>query len=179
MEKTPDSLRKNSVIEDISNLHEVWFSESKLSYSTEAKSNAKLLVEDISSKSSGKDSFIRDTLEAITKSVTDAKDGNRLKRLLIDCMIECLDSQCNCFFKSGSNRFLFMRRERLARAVCEAIEGWNGLAGKAMDDIVENEMICSNRMWIKFEFEAFDTGVQIESCILNELIDEMVTDLCI
>ncbi|ONK81724.1 uncharacterized protein A4U43_C01F32240 [Asparagus officinalis] len=177
-----DFLEKNSVIKDSFDLHDIWFSESKPSSSTEAKSNAKLLIENISLPSSNaKDSFIYDTLEAIAKDlkVTDCKDGKQLRDLLIDCIIECLDSQFICFYRPGSNLSLLMRGERLSRVIRDETERWNSSRGKMMDDIVENDISHSNGMWTNFETESFETGVQIGDDIVNELVGEFVIDLLI
>lgn len=180
-EKIPNSLGKNSVLGDAIDLHDSWFSESTLSYSTDAKYNAKLLIDNISlPKSNGNASFIYDTLEAITKAlgVTDIR-RIQLRRLLFDCTIECLDAQYDCFFKPGSKLSLLTRSNGLAKVVVEEIEGWNGLIGMGMVDVVEKDMRHSNRTWTMFGLEAFEMGLQIANDIVSELVGEIVEGECI
>lgn len=113
---------------DTGKLHDVWLSKSNLSYSTEAKYKAKLMIDNISSPNLNgtKGSVIRDTLEAIAKA-PGVSDG----------------------------------------------------VARATDDIVEEDLKRSDGRWMKFEMEAFETGVEIASDMATELGGEIVVDLCI
>jgi len=166
--------------------------ETELGTAVEVISDAELLFENISLYGSDKipesslDSFLLDTLESILDvfclNFKPAKEGNQQREFLFDCIMECLDSKFSHFCRSGFRTWRklpsILNRDRLMREVHVEISGWRDLAGKAMDDLVDKEMKESNLKWTESASEAFETGVEIQSDILQALIDEMVTDLC-
>lgn len=157
----------------------------------EAISDAELLFEKISlsgSKGTGRsslDSFLLDTLESIIDvfcpNFKPGKEGNKLREFLFDCIMECLETKFSHFCRSGFRAWsklpLLLNGDRLMREVYLELKGWRDLAGEAMDDLVEKSMEGSNLKWIGCDTEAFDTGMEIQSDILQGLIDEMLVDL--
>ncbi|XP_068643528.1 uncharacterized protein [Aristolochia californica] len=102
-------------------------------------------------------------------------------RLLFDCLVECLDSMYSCYRKTSfcawSRLPLHLTLDRLARNVNEKITEWNNLAGKVLDELIEEDLRLSMRKWTDFETEAFEMGYKIEGDILGALVDEVVDDL--
>lgn len=172
--------------------HGIGVPETELGTDFESISDAELLFKNISFYGSDRtleyslDSFLLDSLESIIdvfcSNLKAAKEGNQLREFLFDCLMECLESKFGHFCRSGFRTWLklppILCRDQLMREVHVEMRGWRDLAGKALDDLVEKDMAVSNMKWTGCETEAFDAGVEIQSDILYELIDEMVIDLC-
>ncbi|THU53069.1 hypothetical protein C4D60_Mb10t10550 [Musa balbisiana] len=138
------------------------------------------------------ESFLLDMLQAIVNALrmgpksypgyTGINETDQLRELLFDCMIECLDSNYSCLCKSGYMTYtkltFLLTREKLMREVYQDIRGWMDLAGKFLDDMVKNEMKTSAGKWADCMMEAFEAGMEIESNILQTLVDETVIDFC-
>ncbi|KAG6659817.1 uncharacterized protein LOC122302823 [Carya illinoinensis] len=111
----------------------------------------------------------------------DTKEGNYLRRLLFDMVIECLDSKygryCNSGFKTWSRLPLCMSRDKLILDVAEEVRRWTDLVGMIPDEIIEWEMGHSLGKWTDFHIEVFETGAQIDGDILQFLVEEIVMDL--
>ncbi|XP_010916425.1 uncharacterized protein [Elaeis guineensis] len=177
---------------------EVKLPESKLSNAGETILNAGLLFENICVYNSdgtvefSVKSFLLGLLETLVHAFvigpkscsdyTDAEERNWLRVFIFDCIIECLDLKYSQFCKSGYKTWLklplFLSRDRLTREVQEEIKGWMALAGRFLDDMIEKEMSHSTGKWTDCEIEAFETGTEVETDILQTLVDEMVIDLC-
>ncbi|KAG1334764.1 hypothetical protein COCNU_03G008830 [Cocos nucifera] len=176
---------------------EVKLPESKLNNAGETILNAGLLFENIclynsdGTVESSVKSFLLGLLETLVHACvigpkscsdyTDAGERNWLRVFIFDCIIECLDLKYSQFCKSGYKTWklpLFLSRDRLTREVQEEIKGWMGLAGRFLDDMIEKEMSHSTGRWTDCEIEAFETGTEVETDILQALVDEMVIDLC-
>ncbi|CAL9100643.1 unnamed protein product [Musa textilis] len=176
----------------------VGLSKTKLCEVRHAISSAVLLFETFTLDSSdgsvdmSLESFLLDMLQAIVDALrmgpkcdpgyTGINETDQLRELLFDCMIECLDSNYSLLCKSGYMTYtkltFILTREKLMREVHQDIRGWIDLAGKFLDDMVKNEMKNSAGKWADCVMEAFEAGIEIESNILQTLVDETVIDFC-
>uniref|UniRef100_A0A5B6YL43 DUF4378 domain-containing protein n=1 Tax=Davidia involucrata TaxID=16924 RepID=A0A5B6YL43_DAVIN len=109
--------------------------------------------------------------------------SHKLKRkVLFDCVGECMDLRCRRYAGGGSRRWakglsVVRRKEQLAEQVYKEISGWRGMGDCMVDELVDKDMSCQCGRWIDFEVEAFELGVEIESRILDSLVDEVVADV--
>ncbi|KAL3525473.1 hypothetical protein ACH5RR_013845 [Cinchona calisaya] len=110
----------------------------------------------------------------------DTKDGNQLKGFLFDCVIEYLETRFTRYSNSGFCAWtrlpLHMKTEMLICGIVEEVGRWAELAGLFPDELIEYEMSNSLGKWIDFEVEAFETGIEIDQQILQNLITEAVAD---
>uniref|UniRef100_A0A2P2JPC2 Uncharacterized protein LOC8269347 n=2 Tax=Rhizophora mucronata TaxID=61149 RepID=A0A2P2JPC2_RHIMU len=111
----------------------------------------------------------------------ESKESDTLRRFLFDCVIEFLDSKygryCDSGFKAWKRVPLCKNAEMMVHEVGEEIRRWTNLAGMIPDEIIEWEMSHSLGKWTDFEIEAFETGMDVDSGILEALVGEIVMDL--
>ncbi|KAK4425928.1 hypothetical protein Salat_1786800 [Sesamum alatum] len=106
------------------------------------------------------------------------------RRLMFDCVNECLEMRCRRYLAGGSRLWgkglaMVKRKEKLAEDVHKEISSWSCMGDFMVDELVDNDMSSSQHgRWLDYEIEAFQLGIQIESRILDSLIDEVVTDIC-
>ncbi|XP_073003955.1 uncharacterized protein [Typha latifolia] len=195
-ESNPYSTISNTTRHDASTF-ELAIQESKLRYSEEVVLNAELLLENISyfrserTKSSSLAVFLHETMEAIldafcistrcTFSFAKTTEGNLLRNLVLDFIIEFLASlysrYCNFGYNSWLKVLLFCIKDRLVAEIEKEMKSWYPMIGKAIEDLVEKDFDKSTEIWIDFSTKAFQIGMQIEDDILQILIDEVVLDL--
>ncbi|KAL8490574.1 hypothetical protein ACS0TY_022551 [Phlomoides rotata] len=107
------------------------------------------------------------------------------QRLMFDCVGECLDLRCRQYVSGGYRSWakgesLVRRKDRLAEEVYKEISGWSSDIEESMiDELVDKDMSNQYGRWLDFDTEAFEVGIQIESRILNSLIDEVVADMLV
>ncbi|KAI3459238.1 hypothetical protein Pfo_015901 [Paulownia fortunei] len=106
------------------------------------------------------------------------------QRLLFDCVRECLDLRCRQYVGGGCKLWakglsVVRRKERLAEEVYKEISGWSAIGDSMIDELVDMDMSSQYGRWLNFDIEAFELGIQIESRILNSLIDEVVADMLV
>ncbi|KAJ6793414.1 Uncharacterized protein M6B38_236015 [Iris pallida] len=184
-EKLHHSINKSS------SMYEFRVSQTEASGATTAISDAELLFESISinwldgSVESSLNLFLLEALETITDASTlnfHAKEGYQLKEFMFDCLMECLNSKFSLFWRSGLKAWmklpLLLDREQLMGEVHAEIRGWNELAGKFLDDLVDKDMSRTNVSWTERNAETFEVGVEIQSDILKALVEETLLDLC-
>ena len=109
-----------------------------------------------------------------------SKGRNQLTGFLFDSVIEHLDTKYCIHSDSGYKawtRLPWMDGEKLIKLVAEEVRRWADLAGMIPDEIIEWEMSHSLGKWTDFEIEEFETGTEIDSDILQILVDEIVVDL--
>ncbi|KAJ3699784.1 hypothetical protein LUZ61_003489 [Rhynchospora tenuis] len=102
------------------------------------------------------------------------------RRLLFDCVNECLDSRIDYHFKAGYEAWskgTLAVKKGLHKRVHEEISGWKNMADLNVDDIVEKDMGTGLGTWMDFRVEAFEAGTDLEAEILNSLIDEVFCDI--
>ncbi|XP_073262039.1 uncharacterized protein [Populus alba] len=111
----------------------------------------------------------------------DSKDGIQLRRFLLDCEIECLDSKysryCYSGFKAWKRVPSCMNVEMLIQEIGEEVRRWSDSAGMILDEIIDWEMSHSLGKWTDFEIEGFETGAEIDRDILQTLVEEIAVDL--
>ncbi|KAF3323823.1 hypothetical protein FCM35_KLT12554 [Carex littledalei] len=101
------------------------------------------------------------------------------RKLLFDCVNECLDSRIDYHFKAGYEAWskgTVAVRNGLHKRVYEEISGWKNMADWNVDEIVEKDMGTGLGTWMDFRVEAFEAGMDLEAEILNSLINEVVCD---
>ncbi|KAG6431410.1 hypothetical protein SASPL_109489 [Salvia splendens] len=107
------------------------------------------------------------------------------RRLVFDCATECLETRCRGYAAGGYELWAkgvstVKRKERLAEDVCKEILRWSGMGDFMVDELVESDMSCSTYgRWLDYDIEGFEVGLQIQSRILNSLIDEVVADILV
>ncbi|KAL0367785.1 UNVERIFIED_CONTAM: hypothetical protein Sradi_3668600 [Sesamum radiatum] len=106
------------------------------------------------------------------------------QRVLFDCVSECLELRCRKYVSGGCTLWAkglstVSRKERLAEEVYKEISGWSGVGDAMIDELVDKDMSSQYGRWLDFDTEAFELGIQIESRILNSLIDEVVADMLV
>ncbi|KAL0323414.1 UNVERIFIED_CONTAM: hypothetical protein Sangu_1960700 [Sesamum angustifolium] len=106
------------------------------------------------------------------------------QRVLFDCVSECLELRCRKYVSGGCTLWAkglstVRRKERLAEEVYKEISGWSGVGDAMIDELVDKDMSSQYGRWLDFDTEAFELGIQIESRILNSLIDEVVADMLV
>ncbi|KAF8041669.1 hypothetical protein BT93_A0310 [Corymbia citriodora subsp. variegata] len=111
----------------------------------------------------------------------DAIDSRLTRKVLFDCVSECMDSRCRRCVGGGCRRWskglAMVRNERLAEDVCKEILGWRGSGDSMVDDLVDKDMSGLNGKWRDFEAEVFVIGLEIEDDILSSLINEAIADV--
>ncbi|XP_078160682.1 uncharacterized protein LOC144556065 [Carex rostrata] len=102
------------------------------------------------------------------------------RKLLFDCVNECLDSRIDYHFKAGYEAWskgTVVVRSGLHKRVYEEISGWKNMADWNVDEIVEKDMDTGLGTWMDFRVEAFEAGTDLEAEILDSLINEVVCDI--
>ncbi|MFS7909224.1 putative virus X resistance protein-like, coiled-coil [Helianthus anomalus] len=118
-----------------------------------------------------------DQLEA-QKPVFDKKHEPKLRRKLVfDCVSECVDSRCAVWLRGLA---VVTRKDRLVEHVCNKVNEWEQMKDCMVDELVDKDMSCGqHKKWLDFDLEAFEIGVEIEGRLLGSLIDEAVVDMLI
>ncbi|GER46874.1 phosphatidylinositolN-acetyglucosaminlytransferase subunit P-related [Striga asiatica] len=106
------------------------------------------------------------------------------RRLMFDCVNECLDLRCGRFAKGGyklwaKGTLVVKRNEVLAENVYRDISCWGSMGHFMVDEIVGKDMSSKNGSWLDHEVDVFALGIQIESWVLSSLIDEVVDDILV
>ncbi|KAG6500379.1 uncharacterized protein LOC121996963 [Zingiber officinale] len=174
--------------------YEVGFSNFEFFEARRFISNAVLLFENFTSSDTGSFGIsLESTLLDLLQGVCDAllvptvdpryrgvKETDRLRELLFDCMIECLDSKYSFSCKSGYMTYFkkpfLLNREKLMEELHKQITDWMDLAGKFLDDLVKNEMKSTTENWTVCKIEACEAGMELESNILQALVEEILID---
>jgi hypothetical protein len=111
----------------------------------------------------------------------ESKEGNQLRSFLFDCVIECLDSKytrcINTGFKTRKRVPSCMNADMLIQEIGDEVRRWTDFAGMIPDEIMDSEMSHSLGKWTDFEIEGFETGAEIDSDILQTLVEEIAVDL--
>ncbi|KAF5824006.1 hypothetical protein HanRHA438_Chr01g0045351 [Helianthus annuus] len=118
-----------------------------------------------------------DQLEA-QKPVFDKKHETKLRRKLVfDCVSECVDSRCAVWLRGLA---VVTRKDRLVEDVCNKVNEWEQMKDCMVDELVDKDMSCGqHKKWLDFDLEAFEIGVEIEGRLLGSLIDEAIVDMLV
>ncbi|GAB2216296.1 hypothetical protein Droror1_Dr00024067 [Drosera rotundifolia] len=104
-----------------------------------------------------------------------------LKRLLLDCLVECMDLRYRRYWNTGfevwSKLPRDMNTELLIRDFWEEVRKWMLLSRKTIDEIIQSEMSTFVGKWTDFEIEGFESGTEISQAIVQTLVEEVVVDL--
>lgn len=114
----------------------------------------------------------------------DSDNGeSRLRRkVLFDCVSECLDIRCGRYAYGGSGTWvkglaMVTRKEWLAEEVYKEITSWRGMGDCMVDELVDKDMSSQCGRWLDFQFDAFVFGVEVEGDIFSSLVDEVLADI--
>ncbi|KAI3826040.1 hypothetical protein L1987_00082 [Smallanthus sonchifolius] len=151
--------------------------ESRLGYVKDILSNIESMFEDFILNRTSKivNPRLFDQLEA-QKPVFDKKHEPKLwRKLVFDCVSECVDSRCRVWLRGLA---AVRTEDRLVEQVCDKISGWEQMKDCMVDELVDKDMSSGqHKKWLDFDFEAFEIGVEIERRLLKSLIDEAVVDM--
>lgn len=107
------------------------------------------------------------------------------QRLMFDCVGECLDLRCRQYVSGGYRSWakgisVVRRKDTLAEEVYKEISGWSSdIEESNIDELVDKDMSNQCGRWLHFDTEAFEVGIQIESRILNSLLNEVVAAILV
>ncbi|XP_051127642.1 uncharacterized protein LOC127249081 [Andrographis paniculata] len=106
------------------------------------------------------------------------------RRLMFDCVSECMEQRCRKYVGGGYKMWtdgakVVKRKDKLVQDVHKDICAWSSMGNLMVDELVDGDMSSRYGRWLDFEVEEFEVGVQIESRILNSLIDELVADILV
>lgn len=107
------------------------------------------------------------------------------RRLIFDCVNECVDMRFRGYDKGSCELYdkcvrAVKMKEKLAEDVCREILRWGSMGDFMVDELVESDMsssLCGR--WLDYDAERLEVGIQIESRILNSLIDELIADILV
>ncbi|KAK1408371.1 hypothetical protein QVD17_40093 [Tagetes erecta] len=105
-------------------------------------------------------------------------EAAKLRReLVFNCVNECMESRCRVWAKGLAT---VRRPDRLAQEVYQEIAGWEDMKDSMVDELVDKDMSGSSyQKWLDFDVEGFEIGVEIESRLLDSLINEVVDDILV
>ncbi|XP_048321868.2 uncharacterized protein LOC107433199 [Ziziphus jujuba] len=154
----------------------------ELAYVKEILCNVELMFKDFSL------GRVRDVINPHLFNLLESRKGesdcgeSRLRRkVLFDCVRECLDLRCRRYVGGGFRMWvkgvaMVGRKEWLAEEVYKEISGWKGMGDAMVDELVDKDMSSQFGRWLDFEEDEFVLGVEVEAQIFNSLIDEIVAD---
>ncbi|XP_058083295.1 uncharacterized protein LOC131231198 [Magnolia sinica] len=111
-------------------------------------------------------------------------EGGRLRQKeLFDCVSECVDLKFSRYIRRGYKAWLkgaiVVRMEDLSEEIYKEVLGWRNMREQMADELIEKDMSSHSGMWLDFETEAFEVGVEIERRILSSLVAEVVADMLV
>ncbi|KAI7729641.1 hypothetical protein M8C21_005079 [Ambrosia artemisiifolia] len=99
------------------------------------------------------------------------------RELMFNCVSECMETRCRVWAKGLAT---VRRPDRLAQEVYREIAGWEDMKDSMVDELVDMDMSGhSYKKWLDFDVEALEIGVEIESRLLDSLINEIVDDILV
>ncbi|MQL77627.1 hypothetical protein Taro_010036 [Colocasia esculenta] len=109
------------------------------------------------------------------------KNHRAWRKVVFDCIGECLESKCSRYFKAGCQAWakgiaVIGREDQFANEVYKEISCWKSMGDWMVDELVDKDMSSHLGRWADFEVEAFEAGVEIEEEVISCLIDEVVAD---
>ncbi|KAL7123784.1 hypothetical protein ABFS83_14G005600 [Erythranthe nasuta] len=135
-----------------------------------------------------KDYALGRTREIISPRLFEKLESSQLsrtnQRVLFDCVSECLDLRFRQYVNGGLELYakglsVVRRKDRLAEEVYKEISSWSAVGDSMIDELVDKDMSSRYGKWLDFDIEGFEIGVQIESRILNSLMDEVLDDILV
>lgn len=99
------------------------------------------------------------------------------RELVFNCVSECMETKCRVW---GKGLAVVSRPDRLAGEVYKEITGWEEMKDDMVDELVDKDMSGDGyKKWLDFDVELFEIGVEIESRLLDSLINEVVDDILV
>ncbi|CAI9289320.1 unnamed protein product [Lactuca saligna] len=99
------------------------------------------------------------------------------RELVFNCVSECMETRCRVW---GKGLAMVSRPNRLAQDVYKEIEGWEDMKDSMVDELVDKDMSGEGyKRWLDFDVEVFEYGVEIESWLIDSLINEVVDDILV
>lgn len=100
------------------------------------------------------------------RRVVGENDTRFERKVLFDCVSECLDLKCQRFVGSGFRMWIkgiaiVERKERLVEEVYKEIKGWRSLGNSMVDEFVDKDMSSKYGRWLDFEVDEYMFGVEI------------------
>ncbi|XP_023548703.1 uncharacterized protein LOC111807277 [Cucurbita pepo subsp. pepo] len=157
----------------------------ELEYITDILSNVELMFKDYVLGRSHEviNPYLFNILENRNKGSGQSCDELRLRRkALFDCVRECLDLRCRQYVGGGFKMWekgvgVLGRKEQLAKEVVKEISDWRGMRDCMVDELVDKDMSCWYGRWMDFDVDAFTIGVEVETQILDSLVEEVLADI--
>jgi len=157
----------------------------ELGYLNDILSNVELMFKDYATGRTREivNAHLFDQMERRRGVLGTRKDEFKLERkVLFDCVSECLDLRCQRFVGGGFETWTkgiatVKRKERLAEEVYKEIQGWRSLGNSMVDELVDKDMSSKYGRWLDFEVDEFMLGVEVEGQILDSLVMEIVADI--
>ncbi|KAK1411757.1 hypothetical protein QVD17_32468 [Tagetes erecta] len=153
--------------------------DSELDYVKDILSNIESMFEDFTLNRTSKivNPRLFDRLEA-QKPFLDKKHEPKLRRKLVfDCVSECVDSRCAVWVKGLA---AVRRKDQLVEQVCNKITRWEQMKDCMVDELVDKDMSNGqHKKWLDYDVEALEIAVEIEGWLLGSLIIEAIVDMLV
>lgn len=157
----------------------------EIEYVKEILCNVELMFKDFSLGRAGEiiNPHLFDQLESRKiQWETDSGESRLRRKVLFDCVSECLDLRSGRFVGGGYGAWvkgvaMVRRKEWLAEEVYKEICGWRGLGDCMVDELVDKDMSSQHGRWLDFQLDAFALGVEVEGEIFNSLVEEVLADI--
>lgn len=152
----------------------------ELEYVKKILCNSEMMFKDVSTGQASQivDPRLFDQLES-------CEDELKLQRkVLFDCVGECMDLRFRHYagggYKAWEKGLSMARRTKwLAGEVHREISSWEAMGDCMVDELVDKDMSSQCGSWLNFGVETFELGVEMESKILNSLLNELISDILV
>ncbi|KAJ8766453.1 hypothetical protein K2173_022512 [Erythroxylum novogranatense] len=109
-------------------------------------------------------------------------DDKLERKLLFDCVSECLDLKCRPCVGGGhriwaKGEIMVRRKDRLAEEVFKEITEWRRMGDCMVDELVDKDMSSHYGRWLDFQVDECALAAEVEGQIFNSLINEVVADV--
>ncbi|CAL0308544.1 unnamed protein product [Lupinus luteus] len=104
------------------------------------------------------------------------------RKVVFDFVSECLELKCRQAFIGSCKGWPVLqtsiqRKNILAEELYKQMLGFGNIEEVMVDELVENDMSNGCGRWLGFNVEAFEEGLEVEQDILDNLMNELVSDL--
>ncbi|KAE9615936.1 hypothetical protein Lal_00017368 [Lupinus albus] len=105
------------------------------------------------------------------------------RKLVFDFVSECLELKCRQAFSRSCKEWpgletSIQRKSILAEELYKQMLGFRNIEEEVMvDELVDNDMSNGYGRWLGFNVEAFEEGIEVEQDILDNLMNELISDL--
>lgn len=111
-------------------------------------------------------------------------ESRHRRKALFDCVCECLDLRCRQYVGGGYKMWekgvgVLKRTKLLAKEIYKEVSDYRGMGDCMVDELVDKDMSCWYGRWMDFEVDAFTIGIEVETQILDSLVEEVLADIVI